>query len=921
MHLKRRLLIIGLGLLGVALLFVALGPLMVATGLRTWSQRVARREGLTLEIEQIEAPLLRPAVAKNVHVLTSPGAPIRVDCQAARIAFDLNLYGILTGSRRSLRALTIEGLSIDIRRQPTTADSSRHIPWTFLENLLSDSFNFSGIRIHVENGVTTVDVRDGVVSGSEMEPGILQAGEISIAAPWFRKNFVNVKGATSWQDTRLAVGAVSLMRGLDVDTLVVDLSQIGASQIAMELNIDAFGGKVRARVSSDDRSDTRIWDMAGSASGVSLAKMSDALGWADRASGSLHSSKFTFRGAMNDIRNSTASVWAEVSGMTWRDRTADTVMVGASLYNRQVQVEHLYIKQRSNELNFDGEFAWPEKASEWIKPVFRGDISASINDLGDFARLFGEAPADFAGKLAANGNVSAEEGKLQGQLAITGNSLILFRSEIESLEMKLAVEESRLRIAPLDLRRGEDFLHAEGTIALNDKQWWTGSVETSFADIADYRGFIPETFSVREPSGSIEGEWKSAPSSGSFKIRSRNFRLGQPATLPFDAELEAEYSAATTFFRQFHFWNSRCDLSAFVTLGEDYSQVQELRFNLNGRPFVTGGLFLPISFDKMRGDAGWLRSMSTDPFFDVDLTLAETDLAEFAGAVCAIPSMSGKFGGHLQLSGTPGSLQTTAEFHARNFVTDAAPPLSADVELRQGLGIANVKGKIAAAGSDPLTFEGAFPLQLEKIEGGYALKKSGPMSGSIKFPAIVLAGLPAYIPHPAFTRGIVSGNVVVADSLEQPLVTGDLNLIDGQLLNGLRASGGLTFHGRKAAVDFAHLGKQDADFAFRGEIDFHDLSAVSATLLPNSPLAETSALLPGDCVNQVEFAGPLSDRVFSATVNQINLQGDLGRQRWTLSLSQKIDPDLEEEDPARRIFSFCRDGKTLSLRGKSSFLP
>ena len=27
-------------------------------------------------------------------------------------------------------------------------------------------------------------------------------------------------------------------------------------------------------------------------------------------------------------------------------------MIGASLYNREVQVEHLYIKQRSNELNF-----------------------------------------------------------------------------------------------------------------------------------------------------------------------------------------------------------------------------------------------------------------------------------------------------------------------------------------------------------------------------------------------------------------------------------------------------------------------------------------------------------------------------------------------------------------------------------------
>src|SRR4051812_39533664 len=530
MPLKRRLLIIGLGLLGSALLIVALGPLLVATVLKTWSHRVASREGFNLEMEQIDAPLLRPVVVTNLRLLTASGAPFRVECKATRLSFDLNLYGIFSRSRRSLRALTIEGLSVDIRRAAPPGAASHRIPWTLLENLLSDSFNFSGIRIHVENGGTTVDLRDGELSGSEMESGMLRAGEISIAAPWFRKVFLNVKGATSWQDAHLALGAISLMRGLDVDTLVVDLSQIGASQIGMELSIDAFGGKVRARVSSDDRATDRIWDLAGSSSGVSLAQMSDALGWADRASGSLHSSKFTFRGAMNDFRNATASVWAEVSGLTWRDRTADTVMIGALLYNREVQVEHLYIKQRSNELNFNGEFALPEKATDWIKPAFRGDISASINDLGDFARLFGQAPADFAGKLAANGNVSAEEGKLRGQLDVTGNSLLLFRSEIESLEMKVAVEGSRFMIAPLDLRRGQDFLHAEGAIALNEKQRWTGSIQTSVANLADYRGLIPAPFAYCEPSGSVDAEWKSGLSSGTFTIHGRNFRLGRPAT-------------------------------------------------------------------------------------------------------------------------------------------------------------------------------------------------------------------------------------------------------------------------------------------------------------------------------------------------------------------------------------------------------
>src|SRR5205085_11120469 len=135
----------------------------------------------------------------------------------------------------------------------------------------------------------------------------------TISSPWFDKTFFNLRGATSWQENRLTVAALSLMRGLDLDTIAIDLSQIGGSRIGMEVNVDAFGGKIRARVSSDDREDKRTWDIAGNASGISLAQMSDALGWSDRASGSLHASKFTFRGEMNDLRNATAAVWAEVS--------------------------------------------------------------------------------------------------------------------------------------------------------------------------------------------------------------------------------------------------------------------------------------------------------------------------------------------------------------------------------------------------------------------------------------------------------------------------------------------------------------------------------------------------------------------------------------------------------------------------------
>src|SRR5256714_1703402 len=519
----RRLLIILAAALIVVLLAVCFAPLIIAGGLRIWAQRTAHREGLQLEIGEIAAPFLRPVVIQNLRVRTEPGQPFQVDCTASRLELGLNLGAVFTGSQRPLRNLQVDGITLAVNRNRIATEGARRAPWSILENLLADNFKFSAVDLHIDNGVAAVDVHDGALTGSELEAGSLTAREVIISAPWFRRTLLNLRGATSWQENRLSLGAINLIRGLDLDTITIDLSQIGNSRLGMEFNVDAFGGKVRGRVSSDDRDGKRVWDMAGNASAISLAQMSDALEWNNRASGSLHASKFTFRGEMNDLSHATATLWAELGGLTWRDRTADTVMIGASLYNREVQVEQLYIKQRNNQLTLTGEFGWPEKLTDEFKPAFRGDLTASINDLGEFARLFGWSPPDFAGQLSANGSINAREGKLGGQLSITGNSLVLFRSPIESLEIKLEMEESRVAVAQFELRQTGDFFHGEGSFALTGDRSYTGAFQTSVAEIGNYRGFIPRGILPFDLEGAVSAEWKGrgAGNSGSGTFQAR----------------------------------------------------------------------------------------------------------------------------------------------------------------------------------------------------------------------------------------------------------------------------------------------------------------------------------------------------------------------------------------------------------------
>src|SRR2546423_7685318 len=111
----------------------------------------------------------------------------------------------------------IEGLALGIPRNPAARARPSRIAWSLLQHLQADNFNFSSVNLHVDDGVTTMDARDAALSGSELEAGSLTAREIAIAAPWFRKTFANVRGATSWQESRLSIGAPTLSPRLDID--------------------------------------------------------------------------------------------------------------------------------------------------------------------------------------------------------------------------------------------------------------------------------------------------------------------------------------------------------------------------------------------------------------------------------------------------------------------------------------------------------------------------------------------------------------------------------------------------------------------------------------------------------------------------------------------------------------------------------
>ena len=72
----------------------------------------------------------------------------------------------------------------------------------------------------------------------------------------------------------------------------------------------------------------------------------------------------------------------------------------------------------------------------------------------------------------------AHERTVDGDLALTGDALKIFQVPVDSLTARIGLESGRAHVDQLELKRGEDFLRAQGKIDLAQKKSFTLSAES-----------------------------------------------------------------------------------------------------------------------------------------------------------------------------------------------------------------------------------------------------------------------------------------------------------------------------------------------------------------------------------------------------------------------------------------------------------
>lgn len=500
MPLKSRFLFASLFLLLAALLALWFTPFAVSHGVRWWIWWRARQEGFIVNIEKIDAPFLRAVAIRQLRLRNAHDDTLRIDLTITDATFDLNFKHILLHRRgRAIRKLSIRELHGELRRSNPTVRAISPRGWATLHRMLPEELTVAGSEVRIENGPTLVLLRNGFLSATQTEAGRFSAAEVMIASPWFHQTFSQLRGATHWEADHLTIAGLTLTHGLDLQSATADLSRLGNQRVGLQFDVDAFGGKIRGNISHEWRSQHSNWKIAGGATDISLEQTSEAFGFADRLSGLLHAGNFTFRGNLAEPDLVTASLWSELTGLTWRNRTAEAIMLGAALYNRRIQLQQLYIKQQANQFTLSGEAAFPSNVSGWLSPDFRGNVSASIDQLGDFAALFGASAGDFAGKITIDGAMDTRDRKFGGHLMVEGASLTFFKTAIDNLSAKLNLKATDMEIEQLAMTRKNDSLSGQGKIDLSHGHNYSGTLEARLNNLIDYLSIPSGAAEKRNP--------------------------------------------------------------------------------------------------------------------------------------------------------------------------------------------------------------------------------------------------------------------------------------------------------------------------------------------------------------------------------------------------------------------------------------
>ena len=668
----RRLLIAFFCLVGL-LLFILIEPHSFRFAVREGVLLQAARHGLHLEIGAVEGNILKPLVFRDIRFTTSRAAVVsKVSVRSAKVTFSWPSVVKQKGPGFFDR-LTLDGVDADVAFQPyakeagpapTPAQTQLEFqPWVPAPTQTEVS-NDSNFVFHLGNRTVTFSgVRFTV---SSLKPGGIAIDKLTFQQRSFKRTFALLRGTTAIQGTRLRVADLNLSDGVLLKSLSCDLDDMARGALQVDFDFAAFGGSLGGELLNTSPGRLPTYDVVGYFSKISVEALGKFLNVPEKTGGTIQEGKFTFRGSPNELENATVSTRFEAKDFLWGNRQWNSLVLGATVVNRRVQIPELELQQAHNVLHLKGDLTLPADETPWWLSDFSFDIAARLNNLTELSALFGPQFADTAGKMTVDGSIRGDKKSFSGQLLVAGSKLAWRGVPFDLFNAGIKLDGNELQIINLEATHGSDFVRGKGVVSILGERRYQGELNASVEELAAYKPLLQKPIVPAPPSGGLVLDWSgdgtTGVHSGAFNAHFRKLRLlgtpEVPATLPIDADLEGTYAPGGLSLSKCVLANDETRLEGRVAADENTLKLEALKLTQKKALWLEGDATLPFNLFQWWVDPG-VNALAPDAPFVAQLTAKGVQLEEVAHLTGRPMPIRGLLTGTLKTESTLRNLRMT----------------------------------------------------------------------------------------------------------------------------------------------------------------------------------------------------------------------------------------------------------------------
>jgi hypothetical protein len=628
----------------------------------------AWRNGASLTVQQVEGSLWEPVRILDARFSrTGPtGTTTRLEIDEAEAQFAwAELMNQPIG--RWFEKLSVTGVHGKVEMAPGSDSrwelekESRdpHFP-------LPARFEATDIDLMIASGPAFFRLQGGRLTLSEMEPGTVTVDQIVVKQPWFSRTFRDVKGTSAIKGNTVVLADLMLEPEIVIESLSAKTTELMDGVLNAEVQIAAFGGSIRGQARSLKNERQQGLEAGANFSQIGVAQLANFLSISDAAGGTIKEGKFTFRGNPHNLPKSSATLRIEATNFQWESRQWDSLVLGAMLLDKRIQIPELELHQGHNHLTLNGEMALPATRTPWWQSEFSFNVSAKIENLTELSQLVLPEFQYAAGKVSVDGAVRGKSEQFNGALIISGTDLTWRKTPIEELHAALKITGNELQVANFELLNKNDFVRGRGLVnILGAKQYW-GELRASIEELGAYSELLKRPI-VPEPlagGGTVNwtGEGSAKGHTGTFSSRLQNLRtLGATGAFlhPLRANLEGTYSPGSIYFTQFALSDEASSLRANVSVGNKALNLQQIRLTHGNETWLEGDAILPLDVWQAWPNTEIATLLTDGVPAKINLVARQLQLREASRLTGWKWPIAGVMDGQIDATGPIGSMQTS----------------------------------------------------------------------------------------------------------------------------------------------------------------------------------------------------------------------------------------------------------------------